>query len=139
MRAQAAYDELLSLLRERAILASVSELLSWDEETMMPRGGAEHRSRQQALLAGLQHERAAAPRLGELLDELEQDASAGEVERANLRLARRLRERAGKPARALAEEGARGTTLSQEAWCEARRADAFVRFRAWLEKVLRLK
>jgi carboxypeptidase Taq len=139
MRAQAAYDELLRLLRERAILASVSELLSWDEETMMPRGGAEHRSRQQALLAGLQHERAAAPRLGELLDELEQDASAGEVERANLRLARRMRERAVKTPRALVEESARVTTLSQEAWREARRADDFGRFRPWLEKVLQLK
>ena len=53
--------------RERALLGSCSALLGWDEQTVMPTGGAEHRSGQMGLLAGIHHERATEPRVGELL------------------------------------------------------------------------
>ena len=64
MQPEAAYTELLRLARERALLASCANLLEWDEETYMPRGGAEHRGNQMALLAGLQHARTTDPRIG---------------------------------------------------------------------------
>ena len=67
MRAQAAYDELVRRAREEVLLASCAELLGWDEETYMPAGGVANRAEQLALLAGLQHERATDPRVGELL------------------------------------------------------------------------
>jgi len=40
----------------------------------MPRGGVAHRAGQMALLAGLQHEKATDPRIGELFGELEGSA-----------------------------------------------------------------
>ena len=40
MKAQAAYDELVRLACQRALLGSCTALLAWDEETYMPRGGA---------------------------------------------------------------------------------------------------
>ena len=67
MDSQAAYDELIRRAREHSLLGSCSAMLSWDEQTYMPSGGAGHRGGQMALLAGLHHERATDPRIGELL------------------------------------------------------------------------
>src|SRR3954464_2970748 len=71
MALHAAYDELIGRTREASLLASCSSLLGWDEQTYMPTGGVEHRSRQMALLAGLHHEKATDPILGELLAQLD--------------------------------------------------------------------
>ena len=59
-----AYSALLAETREAALLESCSAVLGWDEQTYMPPGGAEHRSNQLALLAGLAHEKATSPRVG---------------------------------------------------------------------------
>ena len=67
MDAHEAYAELIRRARELAILGSCSSLLGWDEQTFMPAGGAGHRSAQMGLLAGIHHERATDPRIGELL------------------------------------------------------------------------
>ena len=37
MKSQTAYEELVRLARQRAMLASCITLLDWDEETYMPR------------------------------------------------------------------------------------------------------
>lgn len=71
-RVDDAYAELCRLLRDAELLASCGSVLSWDEQTYMPPGGAEHRAAQLGLLAGLAHERKTSPRIGELLSELEQ-------------------------------------------------------------------
>src|SRR5437868_12909723 len=71
MQAEAAYDELRGHSREISLLASCAALLGWDEETYMPRGGVEHRGNQMALLAGIHHQKATDPRIGELLADLE--------------------------------------------------------------------
>src|SRR3954468_11907745 len=67
MTPDAAYEELVRRSKEQTLLASCSSLLGWDEQTYMPRGGAEHRGNQVAVLAGLHHEKATDPRIGELL------------------------------------------------------------------------
>lgn len=59
--------ELYRLLIEAELLGSCTSVLSWDEQTYMPTGGAEHRANQLGLLAGLTHERRTSPRIGELL------------------------------------------------------------------------
>ena len=64
---QKRYEELVRLVREEVLLESIASTLEWDEETHMPRAGADNRARQQALLAGLKHERAIDPRRGDLL------------------------------------------------------------------------
>ena len=72
MKPQQAYDTLIHRAREQSLLSSCSAVLSWDEQTYMPAGGADHRGAQMALLAGLHHERATDPRVGELLAIVEQ-------------------------------------------------------------------
>ncbi len=137
-----AYGELIRRSRELATLASCSAVLGWDEQTHMPSGGAAHRGNQMALLAGLQHERATDPRLGELLMSVEGSAltvQPDSVEAANIRELRRSYNRRVRLPRALVEELARTTSMAQSEWIAARAASDFVRFRPWLEKIVRLK
>ena len=63
--------ELKRLLQEASDLSAVSSVLGWDQQVFMPPGGANARGRQMAILAQLTQERAANPRIGQLLDELE--------------------------------------------------------------------
>jgi carboxypeptidase Taq len=142
MRAEIAYAELIRRTREHSLVASCADVLAWDEDTYMPSAGAEHRAAQLALLAGLQHQRATDPRLGELLAEVEGSLLVADPESAeavNVREIRRAYEHQTRLPRALVEELARVTSLSEQAWAAARRAADFPSFRPWLEKVIRLK
>ena len=135
------YRALVRTLHERAVLNSCATLLAWDEETCMPPGGAAHRGDQQALLAGLDHERLLDPRFAELVDAAESEyGSAGDsVEAATVREARRVLERARRLPRTLVEAMARETTLAQDVWQGARAERRFDAFAPMLERVLRLK
>ncbi len=142
MRAQAAYEELIRLSRERALLASCVALLAWDEETYMPPSGTAHRAEQLAYLAGLEHDRATDPRLGERLAEVENsDLVSDPLSDAavNVREWRRQYGRQTRLPRPLVEETARVTSLAQAEWAAARGDADFARFRPWLERVTALK
>src|SRR5205823_44652 len=67
----AAYDALITRVREAALLGSCAGLLGWDERTYMPKRGAGHRAEQMALLARLGHEMITAPIVGELIAKAE--------------------------------------------------------------------
>jgi carboxypeptidase Taq len=142
MDPQRAYDELVGRAREQSLLGSCSSVLSWDEQTYMPTGGAPHRGGQMALLAGLYHDRATDPRVGELLSVVEDSplvASPESVAAVNVRELRRAFDRRVRLPKALVEELARTTSLAQHEWVAARSATDFSRFRPWLEKIVHLK
>ena len=136
------YSELTRLLREAALLGSCGSVLSWDEQTYMPKQGAAHRAEQLGLLAGLAHERTTSPRIGELISELERQTDLGDADgdrAVNVREARRTYDRQTKLPRRLVEELSRTTTLSQQAWIKAREDADFAGFLPWLEKMIGLK
>ncbi len=138
----ATYRDLLAHLRGAAVLGSCASVLGWDEQTYLPSAGADHRAEQLATLAGLTHERATSPRIGELLTELEHSGSLGEPTSpmaVNVREARHSYDRVTKLPRALVEELSRTTTLSQTAWVSARKKSDFAEFQPWLEKMVGLK
>jgi carboxypeptidase Taq len=142
MAPQSAYDELIRRSREQTLLTSCSSLLGWDEQTYMPRGGAEHRGNQMALLAGLHHEKATDPRIGTLLEAIEGSDLVRDpesVSAVNVREIRRSFDRQTKLPRTLVEELARTTTLAQQEWVVARQKSDFPHFRSWLEKIVHLK
>lgn len=142
MHPRTAYDELIRRAREESLLASCTALLGWDELTYMPRGGVEHRGNQMAYLAGLQHEKAADPRVGDLLATLESSDLISDplsAEAVNVRETRRLYDRAARVPRALVEEAARITSFAQQEWNVARQDANFAVFRPWLEKIIALK
>ncbi len=142
MKPEAAYGQLIHWSQQATLLGSCAELLGWDEETFMPRGGVAHRARQMALLAGLCHERLTDQRLGELLQQVEGSALVADTASpvaVNLRLLRRLHDRARKLPRALVEEMAQVTSLAQQEWVVARRRADFARFLPWLKRIVKLK
>ncbi len=136
------YTELTRLLREAALLSSCGSVLSWDEQTYMPKLGSAHRAEQLGFLAGLAHERSTSPRIGELLSELERSGELGDADgdlAVNVREARRTYDRQTKLPRRLVEEISRTTTLSQQAWVAAREDSNFNDFLPWLDKMIGLK
>eukprot|EP00953_Heterococcus_sp_UTEX-ZZ885_P002363 1785-Heterococcus_DN1.PRE.11 len=65
------YAQVCDKLREVERLSGVSAVLGWDEQVMMPSGGASARSMQKSALAGVIYEKRTAPALGELLQQLQ--------------------------------------------------------------------
>ncbi|MFT7486224.1 MAG: carboxypeptidase Taq, partial [Candidatus Paceibacteria bacterium] len=134
------YEALTSCLRETAVLGSVNALVSWDQETYMVGGGAEARSDQLALLAGMVHERQTSSQLGDLISACEADESVGQdgVKSANLREVRRDYDLATKLPAELVSELAKVGSQSQEVWKEARANSDFAAFAPFMEKMLEL-
>jgi carboxypeptidase Taq len=135
------YEQLVQHLRRTTLLRSCANVLSWDEQTYLPPKGGEFRAEQLALLAGLVHEQATSPQIGDWIAELESaDLSGPDAPQAAVvREAARYYLRATCLPRRLVEELSRVTTLSQQAWVQARKAKDFAQFRPWLEQVVALK
>ncbi len=135
------YANLTRRLRETATLGSVGELLSWDQETMMPRGAATFRAEELAVVSSLIHRKATDAAVGELIASCESDAAlaADPATAANLREIRRDYDRALKLPVELVAEISKTSSLAMEAWKEARAKSAFADFAPWLEKQLALQ
>ncbi len=106
MNGEKTYEALLQHLKQTGALEQVAQLISWDQEAMMPPGGAEGRAEQSAALAAVVHGRRTDARIGEWLDAID-DAGLGDVAAVNVREARRGFERASRIPVKLAEELAR--------------------------------
>ncbi|MBN8644895.1 MAG: carboxypeptidase M32 [Planctomycetes bacterium] len=133
-----AYDELCSMLRDTAVLDSAQRVLAYDQETVMPEGGAGLRSQQLEMMSALVHKKRTDARIGELLSACEKDASLDEAARANVREVRRDYDRATRLPTDLVAEMARCSSLGMHAWKEARAKSDFSVFLPWLEKTVEL-
>ena len=65
------FEELKTRLAEIFDINMINSLLSWDQATYMPPGGAEAKGRQTAMLGKLSQEKLIDPAIGKLLDDLE--------------------------------------------------------------------
>jgi len=136
-----AYAELIRRSREQKVLSSCVDLLEWDEQVCMPRGGSENRAEQSALLAGITHDQATDPRYGELLSLLEQSPLVADPESAaaiNVRELRHDYDRERRIPRRLVEEWARVSTLASQHWGAARERSEFKPFAKWLDRLFAL-
>ena len=141
MNPDQAYAELIQLSRDETLLSSCLELLEWDEEVCMPRGGVKHRAEQMALLAGLVHDRGTDPRYDELLGTIEGSSLVSDPDSppaVNVRELRRDYDRELRMPRRLVEELARVTALASQAWAEARGHDDFKSFAPWIDRIFAL-
>ena len=143
MAEMSTYEELLQEVRKASLLGSSAAILSWDQETMMPKGGVEHRARQMSQLAELTHAMAVHPRVGELLAACENDPALtkdpASDSAANLRELRRSYDRQVRLPKELVAEMSEVHSLAQHHWALARKAADFAAFRPWLEKVVTLQ
>jgi carboxypeptidase Taq len=135
------FDELLRRLGEITDLQRAAGLLIWDQETKMPPLGAAARAEQLATLARLAHDRATAPELGSLLEELrevEESSDPESLEASVIRVARHDYEKKRRVPSELRAELTRAASLGYAAWLEARAAADFEILRPHLERRIAL-
>ena len=119
-------------------LSSISMLLSWDQDTYLPKDSQSSRAAQLSTLAGLLHEQVCCPELADLVDQI-LESSADENLRAHARRARRHIDRSTKLPKALARELASAGPSAVSAWAQARSEDQFQTFAPHLVHLLDLK
>lgn len=137
-----AYDRLLDLSKEIYLLNSCMSVLDWDQKTYIPKGGVQNRGNQLALLAGISHQKATSPEIGDLLKQLEGSSVASDpdsFEAANIREIKHSYDKLVKIPKSLVEELTRVTTVAHEVWAEARKKSDFSIFFPYLEKIIKLK
>jgi carboxypeptidase Taq len=127
---------------ELADLGGIGGLLLWDQNTMMPPGGASARADQFAALERIQHDRLADPALANLLDRLEPWAASADPDSDDVRLLRNVardHQKAVQVPTELAAEISSSAAHAQQAWMDAREHGDFNRFAPALERVLELQ
>ena len=136
------FDELRRRLGEISDLEKASGLLSWDEETKMPDGGADARAEQRATINRVAHELGTSPDLGELLEELrpfEEEHDPESFEAALIRIARRDYEKAVRVPSELRAELTRAGSHGYRAWLDAREQRDYSILLPQLERGLELR
>jgi carboxypeptidase Taq len=139
---QKAYQLLLDLSREIHLLNTSMSLLDWDQKTYIPRGGVQNRGNQLALLAGISHQKATAPEIGELLKQLEDSPLTKDpdsFEAADIREIKHSYDKLVKIPQSLVEELTKVTTVAHEVWADSRKKSDFSIFLPYLEKIIKLK
>jgi len=133
--------ELKRRLLEIGDLNFASAVLSWDQATYMPAGGATARGRQTAILSKLAHEKSIDPALGRLLDSLEPygEGLPNESDDASLiRVVRRDFEKAIRLPSDYVERVSAHSSASYITWTKARPANDFAAVQPYLEKNIAL-
>ena len=133
------YNAFLERVRDIHVAHSIEGVLEWDQETCMPRKGAEHRALQLSMIAGVAHERLTSNRFGDLLVRSEQELDGDAIAGTNVREMRRLYDRAIKIPTELVQQIAHTTTLARNAWVKARKDTNYAEFAPHLETLLELK
>ena len=126
-------------LMEIGDLSSAGAVLSWDQATYMPKGGAAARARQGATLSRLSHEKFTDPALGKLLDGLAAYEASQPYDSDDASLIRIVRHDYEKATRVPADFVSRWSEMgsaSYDAWTRARPANDFATMRPYLEKAL---
>jgi carboxypeptidase Taq len=139
--AESKLEELKRRLIEISDLDAASSLLTWDQATYMPKGGAPARGRQNALLDRLAHERLIDPALGRLIDDLEPHAESLDPNSDAACLIRVARRDFAKAIKVPPDHVARAGALASaayDAWTRARPANDFAAMLPFLEQQLDL-
>jgi carboxypeptidase Taq len=132
----------LDALRARAAelndLRLVTQLVGWDQRTMMPATGGPERAEQMATLQRIAHERFTADEVGEWLSDLDGADGLTEVDRDLVRVLKRDYDRSKQVPTELAAEMAQASAAGQDAWEVARAEDDFVKFAPVLKRNIEL-
>jgi carboxypeptidase Taq len=140
-RVENTLQELTARLHEINDLEAAASVLSWDQTTYMPPGGAPARGRQLATLQRLAHEQLIDPAIGRLLDELrpyEERLPYDSDAAALIRVTRREYELASKLPPSFVAELSSHSAAAYQAWTTARAANDFATMQPYLEKMVEL-
>jgi len=136
-----ALEGLKARLTDVQSLRSAGGLVSWEQQTYMPEGGATTRAGHLAILARLEHEMFTAEETGRLLDTAERELDGASYDDADVSLVRVTKHdyaiRTKVPAALVAEISAE-TALATQIWAKARAQSDFNAFAPSLEKMVDL-
>lgn len=113
-------------------------LASWDQQTLMPAGGAPGRANHLAVLEKTSHQLLSSPDFGQALQAAEQQGG-DEFQTCYIRQCRRHHDRACKVPSQLVEELSRTTSHALEVWAKARQTNDFASYQPVLAKMFDLK
>ena len=131
------YENFIGRVKELSLIGSLTGIMGWDQETMMPPKGGKLRSEMMAFLSSQSHSRITDPEMGKLLSSL-QSQNLTDEQAANVREVQQSYEKATKLPADLVEEKARHKSTSLRVWQEARSEDDFGKFLPYLEKTVEL-
>lgn len=135
-------NQLKSLLTEIIDLFRVANLLSWDQQTYMPPGGAKERGEQMGTIRRLAHIKLTSDEIGKLLDELKPMVASLDPNSDAVRLvkvtAREYEKRIKVPPE-LVGELSELAAVAHQAWEQARAENNFPKFQPYLEKMVDLR
>lgn len=132
------YTELKSILAEIHNLNRASAVLSWDQQTYMPRMGAEARGQQMGTLGKIAHEMFTSEKVGKLLAELKDSFPEWSDEAALVRVTQRDYDKRTRIPASFVVEQAEVTSAANQGWVEARQKSDFSIFEPHLGKVIDL-
>jgi carboxypeptidase Taq len=134
-------SDALAELKERLTrftdLERVARVLGWDQQTMMPPAGAEHRADHLATVRRFSHELLTDDETARLLDRLrplEETLDPDSDDAALIRLARREYDKAARVPADLRAEMVRAAAHARQTWVKARAASDFQQFLPALER-----
>ncbi len=141
MKPQDAYKDLVSRMKEIAILNSTGGVLDWDQEAYLPLEGDDFRAEQLAQIDKLTHQWFTDPVINELISTVEDSDMVSDrlsETAVNIREWRRLYDWEVKLPSEFVQEFARTTSKASRIWSEARKKNDFKSFQPILEKIVNL-
>ncbi len=137
------FERVAERMRDTAKLESTLALLEWDDHTYLPSEAGAYRADQVTLLSGLIHERRTASDLGQWLEQLSTSSLVKDrrTSRQGAAIVGWLRDyqRHIRLPQELVQALARATSLGQQAWVAARKADSWKDFQPHLLEIINLK
>ena len=135
-------EQLAERLGKITDLERISRVLSWDQQTMMPPAGSDHRADHLATLRRIAHELLIGDETGRLLDELrplEESLEPDSDDAALIRVTRRDYEKAVRVPTDLRAEMTRAAAQARPVWVKARAESNFQLFLPALERNVELR
>ena len=133
------YDQLVAELERIFHIGAVCRLLEWDEQVNLPSGAAEVRASQSATMAGLYHQAATDPKIGEWLETLEQQHDElSDDQKLVLREAAKSYHRITRLPAEFVKRRASAQSKSYHAWVKARENNDFASYAPLLEEQMDL-
>ncbi len=133
------YEKYKEHLQKIADVNYSSAVLQWDQEVYMPGEGAKYRAQQLSTLSGIVHELSTSDELGKLLNELNNDATLSQKEKANVKESLRYYTEQKKYSTEFVIKLTQTISESFQAWQKAKKENNFKIFQPLLEKLVELK
>ncbi len=136
------FNKLKLLLAEVADLNMAQAILSWDQQTYMPSGGAEARGHQLATLGSLAHQKFTSDEIGVLIEDLKKefaDTDPDSDDARYIKVASKDYDKATKVPSEYVAKLAKLTARGHESWAKAREESDFSIFQADLEEIVEMR